>query len=228
MITDLKPKAKVAIDRFPLDPYCRLYLPLRHLDGDSFMSKDAYGHVCTRHADAHWTPQGWSLDGVGDYLSVPTHRALDIADAITIEAWIYKNSEAGNIYQRIVQKGNANQAYGLTLEGTATLKARFYLSGADTAFVLQTNFQYDNWKHAVTTYDSHYVRGYVDGVNVYTSTDQNSAIGITTNHLQIGRRGDALAITYFNGLIGLVSIYNRALTPQESSEHYLVGKELFT
>jgi len=154
-----------------------------------------------------------SFDGVDDYIDCGNDSSLDITDAITLEAWIYKNV-GGQSFQRIVQKGNVNQAYGLLFESTTTLKARLYL-GADTDFTLQTNFDTGKWKHVVMTYDSHYIKGYVDGVNVYTSADQNCTIGTIGHNLQIGRRGDGHTGTYFNGLIDDVRIYNRALSAEE-------------
>ena len=52
---------------FIFDPSLVLYLPLHQRDGSSFMSKDAYGHVCTV-TGAVWTPEGRLFDGVDDYI----------------------------------------------------------------------------------------------------------------------------------------------------------------
>jgi len=56
-----------------LDPRvgCILDLPLRYLDGDSFMSRDVYGHVCTPRNGAKWTLRGYHMDGVDDYVEIP-------------------------------------------------------------------------------------------------------------------------------------------------------------
>ena len=48
--------------RFKLDPSLVLYLPLYELDGSSFRSRDAYGHLATV-TGALWTPQGRTLMG---------------------------------------------------------------------------------------------------------------------------------------------------------------------
>ena len=56
--------------RFLLDPSLVLYLPLYQLDGASFMSRDAYGHLGVNYGST-WTPQGRSFDGVDDYVIVP-------------------------------------------------------------------------------------------------------------------------------------------------------------
>lgn len=53
------------LERFIYDPECRFYLPLKRLDGNSFMSKDARGHLCTR-SGALWGPDGWYFDGADD------------------------------------------------------------------------------------------------------------------------------------------------------------------
>jgi len=46
---------------FIFDPSLVLYLPLYQLDGWAFMSRDAYGHLCSV-TGAKWTPQGRDLD----------------------------------------------------------------------------------------------------------------------------------------------------------------------
>ncbi|MDY6835496.1 MAG: hypothetical protein SVY53_11925, partial [Chloroflexota bacterium] len=46
-----------------LDPELRLLLPLRYLDGNSFMSRDAYGHLCTNNGTV-WHLGGRSFDGI--------------------------------------------------------------------------------------------------------------------------------------------------------------------
>ena len=47
-------------DRFKYDPSLVLYLPLGELDGDKFMSRDAYGHLCAV-TGATWTPNSRRL-----------------------------------------------------------------------------------------------------------------------------------------------------------------------
>ena len=64
-----------------------LYLPLWKRDGASFMSDDAYGHLCTANG-CLWTPQGRRLDGTDDKLTVSAASSLDCTNALTVATWI--------------------------------------------------------------------------------------------------------------------------------------------
>ena len=68
---------------FIFDPYLVLYLPLYELDGASFMSKDAYGHLCTV-IGALWRPNGRYFDGIDDRIDLGI--AL-LGNANTLEIW---------------------------------------------------------------------------------------------------------------------------------------------
>ena len=76
---------------FIFDPSMVLYLPLYELDGASFMSKDAYGHLCTV-TGALWTSQGRDFDGIDDSITLPT--AFDSLTDLTLEAWLLCNNAA--------------------------------------------------------------------------------------------------------------------------------------
>jgi len=56
---------------FVFDPSLELYLPLYELDGSSFMSKDACGHICLV-TGALWGSQGRTFDGGDDYIDITT------------------------------------------------------------------------------------------------------------------------------------------------------------
>ena len=66
----------------------------------------------------------------------------------------------------------------------------------------------------------------MDGELVAGPKGPYGAIADDTGIMTIGW-DDGLAGRYFNGLIAEVRIYNRALTPQEILDHYIIGKEMF-
>ena len=53
---------------FIFDPSLVLYLPLYQLDGASFVSKDAHGHLCSV-TGALWRPNGRWFDGTDDTIA---------------------------------------------------------------------------------------------------------------------------------------------------------------
>jgi len=89
------PKYDISRSRTITDPNLVLYLPLHRLDGASFMSRDAYGHLCTV-TGALWTPQGRSFDAVpDDYITVPDHSVFDISAELTVLVWVKCANLAG-------------------------------------------------------------------------------------------------------------------------------------
>lgn len=224
MITALNSRAEIALDNFALDPYCKLYLPLYKLDGDSFMSKDAYGHLCTRYDTAtppaaHWTPQGWVFDGVDDYIDCGNDASLNITDAITLEAWV-KPPDVGG-YRVIVAK---HYKWVLRLEPNGRLLSVITTGGFAAPELSGVTVVDDNsWHHVVMTYKSGDWRLYCDGELDAARYDRTGSLDLTGSPVTIGNIG----ANWYEGLIALALIYSRVLTPQEASYHYIVGKELF-
>jgi hypothetical protein len=83
------------------------------------------------------------------------------------------------------------------------------------------------WMHVVGTYDGNNFRMYKDGALVSTSIAFTSGLGsgINVAGTLIGRRGSSA--DYFNGAIGLIRIYNKALTASQVSQNYNATKNRF-
>ena len=224
MKTGLMPRAELELDGFTPDPYCKLYLPLWKLDGDSFMSKDTYGHLCTNHGSL-WTPQGRSFDGVDDYVDCGSEASLNINNNFTIEAWI--KLTAGQT-EGVVNWGEqtAGKRRGMFVwnKGSGT-NWRLWFSGYGAAANVggTSNLNDGKWHHAVVTVDSNnHGKVYVD--RVLENEKDLTLVSYSFSGTRIGRTD---SLEYFKGLIAEVRIYSRVLTPQEILDHYLVGKEMF-
>ena len=229
MITGLKPRAEAEMDNFALDPYCRLYLPLWKLDGDSFMSRDAYGHLCTRYgaggAPAHWTPQGWVFDGVDDYVNC----GMDIQpiSAISVESWLKLEAFPAN--GSAISSGRGG---GILLSYPDPPIDAFYVytTGWNRVSIPQADIALDEWHHFVMTYDQTNLKIFMDDAEK-DSMPLSGDITYDGTAFILGGYLSALPPytpdVFFQGLIGLVLIYSRALTPQEDQYHYIVGKEMF-
>ena len=62
-----------------------LELDFKHLDGNAFMSRDVYGHLCTNHG-SKWQLDGRYFDGVTNTrIQIPHHSSLDLTADFTIE-----------------------------------------------------------------------------------------------------------------------------------------------
>ena len=200
------------------DPSLELYLPLYLLDGSSFMSRDAHGHLCAA-TGAIWTPQGRTLDGTDDFITIPDHASLDLADAITMIAWIKTSSIVGSY--RIVDK------YSTTGYTLATNNDTVYIGIGDTtptwkysvsAALLNTA----DWFHVAGIYDKVTLRCFVNGQASGTPTAWTVAMGTNNADVLIGI--DQSSTGDFVGSIGEVRIYNRVLSSVEVINNYLSMK----
>ena len=225
MKTGLMPRAELELDRFALDPYCKLYLPLWKLDGNSFMSKDAYGHLCTNYGSI-WIPHGRSFDGVDDYVKIITNILKN--QKVSVEAWVKTTNTGGTT----ITYENGNAYYGWRSEVTTEGYAAFVVvtsTGLTAASVVSLISVIDNnWHHIVATDYETTLRIYIDG-NLNNSASSATKVWDTTMYVYMGARRPeaATALSWYDGLISEVRIYSRALTPQEILDHYIIGKEMF-
>ena len=225
MITALRDRTGRKPEELALDPYCKLYLPLWKLDGNSFMSKDAYGHLCTNYGSL-WTPQGRKFDGVDDYVEVPFSESINLKKAITFEGWVVIDSVAN---RRI--SGSKQTHYRWIDYEAGTGKYQWNVgngSGWILAGVVQTwTLPIGEWFHLayVVDWENGWAKVYLDTVEKSSTTFAAGAVAGNTNNLYIGSFSptDYLLL----GKHGEVRIYSRALTPQEILDHYIIGKEMF-
>lgn len=219
----LQSQKRIGRDNFRYDPSLVLYLPLRQLDGASFASRDAYGHLATV-TGATWGLQGRTFDGSDDQIAVPDHDTLDIVDALTIEAWVKLTDVTDD--RQIVAKNNVGNGtldpYHFRVAATGKLAGRVG-NGATTNDV-NGNTAVNNgvWRHVVFTHNSTDLRLYVDGLSDATPVSRAITPITNTTTLRIGMW--ATVWNKFKGTIGEVRIYNRALTPLEIQQNYLSTK----
>ena len=76
---------------FIFDPSLVLYLPLGQLDGTSFVSQDAYGHLCTVTGTV-WGSRGRYFDGADDLVNANAAiNAIQDLSVGIIMAWFNGN-----------------------------------------------------------------------------------------------------------------------------------------
>lgn len=190
---------KLASQDWVLDPSLVLYLPLHQLDGSSFMSKDKHGHLCAV-TGALWRPNGHYFDGSDDYIDCGDSSALTITSG-TIEVWAYRQNKAGGNNHWLVAGYNGGGGYVYWTGGADTLAASagtIHVNGNGASSATE-----ERWQHIA-----------VSGI----------ALTAITNSLKVGTRHILLAGNYFEGYIGEVRIYNRALTPLEIQHNYQATK----
>jgi len=158
-----------------------------------------------------------SFDGVNDYVKVNDSNSLDLASAVTIEAWV-KRSRSGT-WQVIVGKpGNGQSAlenYALWLN---TLNQPVAYFGNGSTFMSVAAPALDtNWHYLVASYDNSVARIFVDGA-LSLAKPSTVQMAANTQPLNIGRSNSNGS--FFGGLIDEVAVYPTVLSPQRILARY--------
>ncbi|MFQ5406397.1 MAG: LamG domain-containing protein, partial [Candidatus Micrarchaeia archaeon] len=153
--------------------------------------------------------KGLSFDGVDDYVDVLDSDSLDLADSITISAWIKINS--GSTGQRVILEKTGAYRLMVRHEPFRHLEAWLWLpedAGVST-FYDGDPISFDQWHHVALTYDRSFARAYLDGVEQW-SVAKTSPLNINIQKVWIGQ-----GWSFFDGLIDEVKVYSKALSVEE-------------
>jgi prepilin-type N-terminal cleavage/methylation domain-containing protein len=161
------------------------------------------------------------FDGTDDYVDCGNSSSLDIANAITIEAWVKTSTTQSN--KGIVERGTVGvgSSYDYMMYFHTDTIYFFMHDSAGTEDFVSTAFDFhdDKWHHYVMLFDGDYMRVYVDGKKIGSKDTVLTNIRTGTGTLHFGR----YATSYFNGLIDGSRIYNAALTASAISDQYVAG-----
>jgi len=209
---------------FIFDPSLVLYLPLHSLDGASFQSKDAYGHLCTR-TGAIWTPRGHSFDGSDDLIDCGSGASLNVTTAFTVLLWVKFDTitPPGGDYNILLADTDLKQIYFMYYK---TNKATgLYINNTSQNRAGNTELAVDTW---------YCLDGGYDGGNLVLDLGLNGEddTGALTGEIpgSLPAMGGTKRLGYFNanelldGFIGEVWLFNRHLSRLERQNLYLATK----
>ena len=213
-------------DNFIFDSSLVLYLPLYQLDGASFMSRDAYGHLCTV-TGALWTPRGRTFDGDDDRIASSSSSAFAAVTGITIMIWCKITTQAAvNTLAQIGSGDNFRAVFNLNQNGAGDASAgnirvhiRTTPTGAVGVGTTVPPLSNDTWAFVTLRYDKINLEGWVNNEQKCTLARTESLTGDDPAICYIGATDTLTNDT--TGTVGEVLIYNRALTPQEIQHNYL-------
>jgi len=180
--------------------------------------------------------QGFSFDGVDDYVVVPEDNALDLDSTYSIFQWVYPTE---NKLHAVISKGDgavAQFSYRININSDKTLAVIISKDGrilAETSkyYWTTTNLiNWNEWQHVGFTFNSGVLKLYINGeeaTNVYKYFDNSfTNTHNSANDLFIGMY-EHYSIPYtqdaFKGKIDEVAIFDRVLSSYEIDQMYNEG-----
>lgn len=158
--------------------------------------------------------RAYDFNGTSAYINCGNAGSLNMNNALTLSAWIMPHSLTEG---RIISKWGSGSGYEMDVfNGNIEF-------GINQNNYLTTNISnlLNTWIHIVGTYDRSSAKIYVNGV-LRNSLSRSEAIGNSSFSLLIGEMAN-MAVSYFDGLIDDVRIYNRALREGEVDTLYNEG-----
>ncbi len=162
--------------------------------------------------------QALEFDGVDDYVIVPDDDSLDLTTQFTLSAWINKKGEMKTIISKDgLRIHDPNYAYNLYAGGDGVQYETNnigYLNAIGT-------ITWNEWHHVAVTHDASKNPNTIIYVDGEKKKSGNVPSPKTLYHgkqdLLIGRRMKT-TLSFFNGTIDEVRIYNKALSAQEINQ----------
>lgn len=150
-----------------------------------------------------------------DYIDCGNDEIFDLTTEFTMSAWVYGN----NINNDIDVIGK-DLAYLFRFKALNSGKMEVVLrSGNSWHFSSLTTSEIDDthWHNVIVTYDSSYLKIYVDGV-LEVDDSMEYTLDVSTSNLFVGSRTST--IERYTGKLDDIRIYDRALTYSQVKQLY--------
>lgn len=170
--------------------------------------------------------QAFYFDGMNDFVKILRAPNLDVGNQVTIEFWMKaaENNDMFSCCQGLV----ATDFYDIEIAGGMN----FFVHTIDADWFAETKnanggqgpvLSADKWHHVAGTYDGEKLQLYVDGLRSGLPLYHSGRIMqmLESSFLTIGSEDGrttcpfCIGTRYFHGLIDEISLYNRALDPNE-------------
>jgi hypothetical protein len=169
---------------------------------------------------------GAKFDGKS-WLEVNDSVSLDLYNAYTFSAWIYKENAGAGGWSVILEKADSSamdnrSPYGFahTQDGYSPI-VHFAYDNKLSTISSDTRTNFKEWNLTTVTWDGANVRFYINGVLKATKA-WNNTLPNSASKLSIGC-GPVGSTEYFVGIIDELRIYNRAISQEEVKSLYGAG-----
>jgi hypothetical protein len=167
----------------------------------------------------------WDFDGIDDKITSVSNSGFTNNDPRTFSAWI-KTTDSGN-YRTIVQVGpdnNSNQNFELSTFGG------FLHFSSWSTYNLTGNVTIadGSWRFVSLTFNGSVINGYVESSSAGPNlTNASINLSTTDTSYYIGGSATGHSSKWFNGNIGPILLYNKALSASEVKQNYNALKGRF-
>lgn len=159
----------------------------------------------------------FSFNGSSNLITFPENTIFN-TQTPTVEVWVRTNATSQNGF--FFEKGNVNTQYALFQEG-ANITWRHTTNVGSLVAPAASFINTSQYAQIVGTYTAGDRRIYVNGIQV-ASDSLNYTLPTNSSGCSIGVYGGATGSRgyYFNGTIGVVKVYNRALSAAEVQQNF--------
>jgi len=208
------------------DPTLVLYLPLWYpygdLTGNTIYSYDKNRHACTV-SNAVWGTTGRTFDGADDDINCGNPTILDnLLGDMTVIVWINPTGEGENSGGRAVDKGMIR----LYMAGARCAFSITVSTASKTATSAADSVPLGSWTHVAGVFNSTNVLIYTNLTLVTGDATAGPVDAHAATNLYVG--DNTSSNRCFNGIIGEVLVYNRALPLGEITRNYQTTKWRYT
>jgi hypothetical protein len=170
----------------------------------------------------------FNFDGINDSMSVADSSILNpTTSSFSLEVWFYPTSSSTSqiIIAKTAGSGDSNWGYGLRI---ISGNLSFQVSRESLAVsIIVPSLTLNRWHHVIGVYDmnGNYTI-YLNGVDVVRAPRPTTSIRNTTSPLRIGAVPTS-DDQWFNGRIGEVRYYGKALSQQEVTNNFNARKDRY-
>ena len=200
--------------------------PMEENAGTVLIDATAYGNDGNLTGSPSWVTgktgaYALYLNGSTNAL-VPDDPSLDIANQITLAAWVKpEQTTTQNLIKKAVNSNTNGYELSLAAAGSAADQkyfVRFNQTTSGDTYRVNSTMKYpadgSTWVHVAATYDGTTIRLYLAGV-LNNSLTPTTPPAIVTNNLSLGIGADSNGANRYKGAMDDARIYNRALNLQQ-------------
>jgi hypothetical protein len=170
------------------------------------------------------------FDGTNDYVNLSSNIGLPSGNTShTVSCWIYKQGDnTSNGWVSLINWGtnSINQKRFIFVSSNSTNNNRIYTGYYSNDNNWGTGITNNVWTHLVWTFNGSSESIYLNG-SLYGSRSVSNVNTVLSTNRDIGGYFDTGFISYYNGRISNLQLYNIPFSPQEILQNYNAQKSRF-